>query len=619
MCGIAGFYHKDKDYETEQEHYRSILTRMHQKLWRRGPDEAGIYLTRHCGLAHSRLSVIDLEGGHQPMTRTVSGRTCSIAYNGELYNGKELKKLLQERGWSFTTTCDTEVILLGFLEFGPEFVRQLNGIFAFAIYDSREESLYLFRDPMGVKPLFYTECEGEIIFGSELKGILVHPLAKAEIDRKGLNEIFGIGPARSTGCGVFKGFYEVCPGEYLVCSREQRLQRNIYWRLESHPHEDSYEKTVEKVSELVQDSVRRQMVSDVPICTFLSGGVDSSLVSAICGAELKKQGRKLATFSFDFLDNQKNFKANAFQPSQDRPYVEKMVTYIGSNHTFLECDNKNQIRMLYESVKAHDLPSMADVDSSMLYFCSQVSQNYKVTLTGECADEIFGGYPWFHKKECLEAELFPWTMDLSPRKELLLDEFLESLNMDEYVKDAYQRSVAETPKCEEDTPREARRREISYLNMKWFMQTLLNRMDRTSMYSGLEARVPFADTRIVQYVWNVPWEMKAKDGVVKHLLRESGRGLLPEEILFRRKSPYPKTYDPQYENLLKGMVREMILEGEAPVLQFIDKKKMEQFLRQPSDYGRPWYGQLMAGPQMLAYLLQINEWMKEYQIKVVGL
>lgn len=615
MCGIAGFYHREKDYGENEMHYYLLLERMHQQLQRRGPDDAGVYLTRHCGLSHSRLSIIDISGGHQPMVRTAGGKTCAIVYNGELYNGDELRHMLKERGWTFETTCDTEVILVGFMEFGPEFVQKLNGIFAFAAFDSREEILYLFRDPMGVKPLFYTIQEGELIFASELKGILAHPWVKAEIDQKGFNEIFGIGPARSPGCGVLKGIYEVRPGEFLIC-RKEGIQKNTYWKLESHPHTDSYERTIETVSFLVQDSIRRQMVSDVPICTFLSGGVDSSLVSAVCAAELGKQGKRLATFSFDFVGNQKNFKANAFQPSQDRPYVKQMAAYIGSKHTFLECDNKHQIEMLYDSVKAHDLPAMADVDSSMLYFCSQVSKTYKVTLTGECADEIFGGYPWFHKEECMKANLFPWTMDLSPRKELLSEEFLDYLQMDTYVSECYHRSVAETPRWEGDSPKEARRREIAYLNLKWFMQTLLNRMDRTSMYSGLEARVPFANTRIIQYVWNVPWQMKAKDGVVKNLLREAGRGLLPEEVLFRRKSPYPKTYDPRYEELLKQMVREIILDGSSPVLQFIDQRKMEEFLSKSSDYGKPWYGQLMAGPQMLAYLLQVDEWMRRYQVQV---
>lgn len=615
MCGIAGFYHKEKDYRERAEYYRSLLTAMHEALWHRGPDDEGIYLSRHCGLAHSRLSIIDIQGGHQPMVRNKNGRTCAIVYNGELYNTKELRQMLEIRGCQFTTSSDTEVILTGIMEMGPEFVKKMNGIFAFAIWDTDGQKLYLFRDPMGVKPLFYTWCGEELIFASELKGIFAHPLPKPEVDRNGWNEIFGIGPARSGGCGVFKGVNEVLPGEYLVCGREG-FHKKKYWELKSHPHEDNYEKTVETVSGLVYDAAARQMISDVPICTFLSGGVDSSLVSSICASELKKQGKQLTTFSFDFVDNQKNFKANDFQPSQDRPYVEKMVEYLGSEHHFLECDNEQQISMLTESVKAHDLPAMADVDSSMLYFCSQVAKTHKVTLTGECADEIFGGYPWFHKKEVMEARSFPWTMDLTPRKQLLSDAFLQELGMEEYVAAAYEKSVSEVPACAEDTQQEARRREIAYLNLKWFMQTLLNRMDRTSMYCGLEARVPFADTRIVQYVWNVPWEMKAKDGVVKNLLREAGRGQLPEDVLFRRKSPYPKTYDPRYENLLKNMFREMMEDSHAPVLQLLDKRKLEAFLRQTSDYGKPWYGQLMAGPQMLAYLFQINEWMKMYKIGI---
>lgn len=615
MCGIAGFYHKEKDYRERAKYYRSLLIAMHEAVRHRGPDDAGIYLSRHCGLAHSRLSIIDIKGGHQPMIRSKDGRTCAIVYNGELYNTRELRQMLKIRGCQFTTDSDTEVILTGVMELGAEFVKKMNGIFAFAIWDSTEQKLYLFRDPMGVKPLFYTWCGEELIFASELKGIFAHPLPRPEVDRNGWNEIFGIGPARSGGCGVFKGIQELLPGEYLVCT-ENGCHKKKYWELKSHPHEDNYEKTVEKVSGLVYDAVAGQMVSDVPICTFLSGGVDSSLVSSICAAELKKQGKRLATFSFDFADNQKNFKANDFQPSQDRPYVEKMVSYLESDHHFLECDNGHQISLLTESVKAHDLPAMADIDSSMLYFCSQVAKTHKVTLTGECADEIFGGYPWFHKKEVMEKRMFPWTLNLAPRKQLLSQEFCQELGMEEYVAAAYEKSVAEVPVCAEDSPEEARRREISYLNLKWFMQTLLNRMDRTSMHCGLEARVPFADTRIVQYVWNVPWEMKAKDGVVKHLLRESGRGKLPEEVLFRRKSPYPKTYDPGYEKLLKEMFQEMLEDLNAPVLQFLDKKSLQEFMEMPCDYGKPWYGQLMAGPQMLAYLFQVNEWMKIYKVIV---
>ena len=617
MCGIAGFYNPHDHYLKEKEHYESVLQAMAERLRHRGPDDAGRWLSEHGGLSHARLAIIDLAGGHQPMVKSGSGQTFAIVYNGELYNTDELRQELMAAGYSFQTSSDTEVILAGYMEYGPDFVKRLNGIFAFAIMDTALNRLCLFRDRAGVKPLFYTIRGEELIFSSELKGILSYPGVKAQLDRRGLNEVFSIGPARTYGCGVLKDMEELLPGHYLICTPDG-IRQQSYWKLVSRPHEDSYERTIEKTSFLVEDSVRRQMVSDVPICTFLSGGVDSSLVSAICAKELKKQGKRLTTFSFDFVDNDKFFRANSFQPSQDRPYVDQMVKFLDSDHHYLECGNLTQADRLFDSVLAHDLPAMGDIDSSMLQFCSMVKEHNKVALTGECADEIFGGYPWFHKKECFEAHTFPWTMDLAPRKALLDDNFLEYLDMDRYVLDTYERSVAETPVLAEDSPEEARRREIAWLNLRWFMQTLLNRMDRTSMYSGLEARVPFADHRIMEYVWNVPWDMKTRDGLVKNLLRQSGKGLLPDEILFRKKSPYPKTYDTAYEKLLVDRVREMMDDSHAPVMDFLDRKKLARFLTSPSDYGKPWYGQLMAGPQMLAYLLQVNFWLKTYHIEVTS-
>ena len=616
MCGIGGFCDFTKDYIENKEYYQAVLEDIHQIQSHRGPDDSGVWLERHVGFSHARLSIIDLSTGHQPILRAIDGHIWAIVYNGELYNTAELRQQLIAAGWAFETQTDTEVILVAYLEYGPEFVTRLNGIFAFAIWDPIKEQLFLYRDRSGIKPLFFSRQHDQLLFASEIKGILACPGMKARLDHQGMNEIFSIGPARTYGCGVFQGIEEVLPGHYLVFTPDE-LKQICYWKLESHPHEDNYETTVEKTSALVVDAIRRQMVSDVPICTFLSGGVDSSLVSAVCAAELKKKGDRLNTFSFDFTNNTKYFQANAFQPSEDRPYVEKMVAFLDAEHRFLECSIQDQTDCLKDSVDAHDLPAMADVDSSMLYFCSQVKPFNKVTLTGECADEIFGGYPWFHKKECFEAHTFPWTMDLSARKVLLKADFLDYLKMEEYVTARYEASVSETPRLAEDSPQEARRREIACLNQKWFMQTLLNRMDRASMFCGLEARVPFADHRIIEYVWNVPWDMKTKDGVVKGLLRECGKNYLPEEILYRRKSPYPKTYDTHYEALLTDKVKQILADSTSPVLQFLDRNKVEKFLAAPSDYGKPWYGQLMAGPQMLAYIWQIDYWMRKYRIELV--
>ena len=542
MCGIAGFYCPDADYTAEKGKWLHILNDMNRAQKRRGPDDEGTYLSPSCGLAHVRLEIIDLITGQQPMVRKQADRECAIIFNGEIYNMKELKTELLLEGAEFNTASDTEVILAGYMLHGKDYIKKLNGIFAIALWDSIPGQIFLFRDRLGVKPLFYTKIAKTLVFASEIKGLFAYPGVKPILDREGLCEIFALGPAKTYGKGVFKNIKEVLPGHCLIFN-QQYCRMEPYWKLESRPHEDSIDKTIKKTAWLVEDSVKKQMLSDIPISTFLSGGLDSSLVTAICAKELKKQGKVLNTFSFDFQDNHKYFKSNSFQPSQDRPYVEQMIAFAGTNHHFLVCSNHDQLDCLYKAVDARDLPCMADVESSMLYFCSKVTDYNKVTLTGECADEIFGGYPWFHNPNAFQTEAFPWSMSMEPRQTLLADDVIQSLQMEEYARAAYEKTIHETPRLPEDTPEEKRRREIAYLNLRWFMVTLLDRMDRTSMYNGLEARVPLADHRIVEYVFNIPWHMKCPNGIVKGLLRHVGEGMLPKDILWRRKSPYPKTYD----------------------------------------------------------------------------
>ncbi|MBR1851808.1 MAG: asparagine synthase (glutamine-hydrolyzing) [Lachnospiraceae bacterium] len=616
MCSIAGFCNHQADYTLEPSHWEAILHKMNEVQKRRGPDGDGILLAPQCGLAHTRLAIIDIDGGTQPMTRTLDGRTCSLCYNGELYNMPALRTELEQEGIVFSSHSDTEVILHGFLLHGPAFVEKMNGIFALAIWDETSRSLYLFRDRVGVKPLFYMQLHNTLLFSSELKGILSHPDASPLLDQDGLCEILALGPAKSYGKGVFKDIYEVLPGHFLHF-QDGRLQDICYWKLESRPHTEDFDTTVEHTAWLIEDAVTLQMLSDIPISTFLSGGIDSSLVTSICARKLHSQGKQLNTFSFDFEGNGRYFHANSFQPSQDRPWVDKMVAYADTNHFYLECDNSRLIENLYRAVDARDLPCMADVESSMLYFCSLVVPHNKVTLTGECADEIFGGYPWFHSKQAFETDAFPWSIDMSPRQVLLSDEVIHTLPMEEYAHAAYERTISETPLLEGESPTERRRREIAYLNLKWFMVTLLDRMDRTSMYSGLEARVPLADHRILEYVWNVPWEMKCKDGIVKGLLRHAGKNKLPEEVLWRKKSPYPKTYHPEYEALLGNQLKEVLADPGAPIRQLLDLKKVHKFLNSEQDYGKPWYGQLMAGPQMLAFMLQFNYWLETYHVSLI--
>lgn len=613
MCGISGFFNPYMNFFKDEAYWRHNIKKMNDTIHHRGPDDSGVFLSEKCGLGHVRLSIIDLECGHQPMIKKYGRlRTVAIVYNGEIYNMNQLKKELirSSSNMIFETSSDTEVILNGYLHEGIDFVKKLNGIFSFAIYDSMD-GIYIVRDRVGVKPLFYTEIGNDIIFSSEIKGLFAHPLVKPVIDNNSLRSVFGLGPAKKQGSGVFKNIREVLPGHYLHAT-ENGVDDKVYWQLESHTHNDTIDQTIDYVAYLVDDSIKMQMLSDIPICTFLSGGIDSSIVSAICAKELAKTGKKLTTYSFDFKDNGIYFKSNDFQPSEDRPFADIMKEHIGSNHIYLECSYEKLYDLLEDTVRARDLPCMTDIESSLLYFCGLVSKEHKVTLTGECADEIFGGYPWFHKKELLFAGTFPWSTDLSPRTMLLKDEVKETLDIPSYVRQIYDSSVSMTPKLLGENGEEALRREVSYLNITWFMTTLLDRMDRTSMYNGLEARVPFADHRIVEYLWNIPWNMKYHNNTVKGLLRAATErlGILPDSVLYRRKSPYPKTYHPGYEAVLCKNFNDLLNSPTEPIHQLIDKDKAINFMKSEKDYGKPWYGQLMAGPQLIAYMLQVNYWMK---------
>ena len=609
MCGIAGFCKWDTDLTREAARWTQVLCAMRASIAHRGSDQTGKYLAPNVGLAHTRLSIRDLAGGRQPMLRGAAGRRCAIVYNGEVYNTADLIPELERLGYRLETTSDTEVILYAYMAYGLDFASRLNGIFALAIWDEAAQRLVLCRDRLGVKPLFYTETDGTLIFGSEPKALFRHPAVRPRADLDSFREIFGIGPARTPGCGVFAGVREVLPGHLAVFSA-QGLELRRYWALEARPHTDSYPETVERVAFLLRDAVWRQMVSDVPVCSFLSGGVDSSVVTALASNFLQRQGKTLGTFSFDFAHNDEYFQANAFQPTRDRPYVDQVLALYPLRHTYLECDEQTLADGLPRAVESRDLPGMTDVDSSLMYFCAEVKKQNKVALTGECADEIFGGYPWFYRPELLYAEGFPWSADLEARCALLSGEARRRLQLDDYVRQRYRESLDETPALPEERGEARRRREVSWLNIRWFMQTLLDRMDRASMACGLEARVPFADHRLVEYLYNVPWEMKYRDGVEKALLRDACRDLLPPALLWRKKSPYPKTYSPHYTAILCRRFQQMLDDRDAPVNRFLDREKAARFLSAPQDYGRPWFGQLMAGPQMLAYLLQVNTWME---------
>jgi asparagine synthase (glutamine-hydrolysing) len=615
VCGISGWINFEKviPYETD------ILANMANTLSKRGPDETNIWTNTHVGFGHKRLIVVDPAGGRQPMSKQKDGIDYTICYNGELYNTEDIRKILLTKGYSFHGHSDTEVLLTAYIEWAEECVDHLNGIFAFAIWDGKKEQLFIGRDRLGVKPLFFTEQKKGLLFASEIKAILAHPDIKTEVDAEGLAEIFGLGPSRSPGSGIFKGIKELRPAHALTFSKNG-LKIWRYWNVLSEEHRDNAEETAEKVRFLVTDAVTRQLVSDVPLCTFLSGGLDSSIITAIAAKGFNDQGKgQLHTYSIDYEGNNLHFAANEFQPDADSKYIQMVTDRYKTMHHEKIISQEQLANDLIEAVHVRDFPGMADIDSSLLWFCKEIKKDFVVGLSGECADEIFGGYPWFHRKQDLERPGFPWSRSVSERQNLLKTHWQDKLKLNDYMMDKYQQSISETPRLAGESVEESKRRELFYINMIWFMTTLLDRKDRMSMGASLEVRVPFADHRLVEYVWNIPWDIKMYRGREKGILRKAFEGVLPEEVLYRKKSPYPKTHNPAYTVAIQKILKEIVQDKSSALHEFFNQEYLKSILESGGNaFKEPWFGQLMTGPQLMAYFVQLHTWFKEYQINIVN-
>ncbi|NRU83324.1 asparagine synthase (glutamine-hydrolysing) [Clostridium beijerinckii] len=613
MCGIAGLVNFKKNIVQDKD----ILNNMIKTLEKRGPDAKGYYISPNVLLGHRRLIVVDPEGGLQPMTKIFEGKKYTLVYNGELYNTEDLRKELKAKGFTFDSYSDTEVLLTSYICWGKDCVNKLIGIFAFGVFDEDKREVFLARDQMGVKPLFYTVHDNTLVFGSEIKTLLADPRVKREIDMEGLTEIFGLGPATIPGSGVFKNIKEIAPANCLLVSGDGNIKKWEYWTVEAKEFHETAEEAIVHARELLIDAVKRQLVGDVPVCTFLSGGLDSSIISAIAAEEFRKQGKKLTTYAINYEDNEKYFKASLFQPTSDEYWSEEMAKFINSDHRKVVLNHSDLAAALRDAVISRDLPGMADIDSSMLLFCKEIRKDFVVGLTGECADEIFGGYPWFTRDEMFYLDTFPWSRFVNDRK-AIVNKKLKNMPLEELVRTQYEKSLSKVPHLDGESKRDYRMREVSYLNLKWFMVQLLTRKDRTSMYNGLEARVPFADIRLVDYAFNLPADVKLYKGREKGLLRAAFEGILPNDIIYRKKSPYPKTHNPVYTDIVCKMITEILDKKSSPIHEIIDEKVVREIiLTKGESYKAPWYGQLMTGPQLLAFLIQVNIWLEEYNVNLL--
>ncbi|PTL77611.1 asparagine synthase (glutamine-hydrolyzing) [Vitiosangium sp. GDMCC 1.1324] len=616
MCGIAGWV----DFERDLTQERGTAQAMTDTMRNRGPDAEGLWLARHVALGHRRLSIIDLEGGRQPMVAEENGAPVAvIIYTGEVYNFRELRSELQTLGHRFRTQSDTEVVLHAWQQWGTAFTERLNGMYAFAIWDVRKQELLLVRDRMGIKPLYYYPTPAGVLFGSEPKAILANPLARAEMDDDGLREVLSF--SKTPGRAVFRGMRELRPGHVLTVRRGS-LREQAYWKLESRPHTDDLKTTVRTIRELLEDIVARQLISDVPLCSLLSGGLDSSVITALAQNALRAQGAgPVRSFAVDFVGNAQHFQPDEIRGTPDAPFVADVARHVASHHTDIVLSaNELADPTAREAVlRARDLPQgLGDMDTSMYLLFRAIRQHSTVALSGESADEVFGGYSWFHIPEIVSANTFPWiAMTLMrsgarARTEAFAPDLRQRLGLEDYIASRYQEALAEVPHLEGESGQERRMREIFYLHLTRWLQMLLDRKDRMSMATALEVRVPFCDHRLVEYLFNTPWSMKTFDGHEKSLLRAATADVLPRSVVERRKSPYPSTQDPEYAKALRRQLAAILDNSRAPVLPLLDRtqvRAMAEDTQSPST-------QFSRAP--LEQVLILNDWLTRYEVRLVS-
>lgn len=611
MCGITGWVSFDRDLTAEA----TTLHAMTETMACRGPDDRGVWTEGPAALGHRRLAIIDLPGGRQPMSVATQQGTVAMVYSGEAYNFTELRRELEGRGHRFTTDSDTEVVLHGYLEWGDGVAERLNGMYAFAVWDGRHDKLVMIRDRMGIKPFYYHPTSDGVLFGSEPKAILANPLARRRVTLDGLRELFVM--VKTPGHAIWDGMREVEPGTVVTVDRSG-LSTRVYWHLQTRPHTDDRDTTITTVRSLLDDIVRRQLVADVPRCTLLSGGLDSSAMTAIAARQLARQGEKVRSFAVDFVGQTDNFVADELRGTPDTPFVHEVAELAGTDHQDIVLDAQSLAdpAVREQVIRARDLPAgFGDMDASLLLLFRAVREKSTVALSGESADEVFGGYLQFFDEEARRADTFPWLTTMGRHfgedADVLRADLTKSLDLESYVSDGYRTAVAGIERLDGESDFEYRMRQMSHLHLTRFVRALLDRKDRMSMAVGLEVRVPFCDHRLVEYVYNAPWALKSFDGREKSLLREAAADVLPRSVYERVKSPYPSTQDPQYARALQEQAKELLSRPSHQVFDLVDRDR----LRRAAEREAPVSTQ--AARRGLERALDLARWLEVYTPEVI--
>ena len=598
MSGIGGLIGYGNNTLTAVTVCEAMLT----ALKKRGQGDHGTYISQDVCLLHTSTNTINARG---PLRGMLGQKAYVLAFDGELYNKEELIRELRTLGYRLQDNTDADVVLHCYMAWGESCLDRLLGMFAFAIWDS--ERLFMARDRLGLKPFFYSVGYHGFVFASDIKTLLCHPQVQPAINLEGVSELLLLGPGRTPGITLFRDIRELKPGHWATYSKTQGLTMGKYWQLRARPHRESFEETATHIRNLLKDAVARQSVTPkgMAIGTFLSGGLDSSIMAALSNCK--------DTFSVDYFGNDKHFTPTQFQPDDDNEFIIIMAKALNARHHRIVLGSDELAAALIPAMEARSIPGMGDVDAALLLFCQQVKKSIPIALTGEGADEIFGGYPWYRQEE--PPKTFPWSQSTEYRSRFIAPHILSQLDPENYIRTRFEETITTADTIYDDEPIEKHIRQMFILNIHWFLQNLATRNETMSTAAGLTVRSPFLDHRLVEYLYNVPWSYKNHQDREKGLLREAVKGLLPSAILTRKKSPFPKTHNPAYMNRVTDMIKEVLQDSTSPIFEIVHKNALENLIKEETN--QPWYGQLMTIPQTIAYFLQINAWMKEYGVKFV--
>lgn len=541
------------------------------------------------------------------------GKEYTVVFGGKIFNYEEIKKELTSYGFVFLSNSDEELILKAYVKWGKDCAVRFNGNFAFAVWESAEKKLFLARDRFGIMPLFFYRTNGGVLFSSEIKGLMKSGLIKGEVNNEGVKQLLLLGPSRSCGNGIIKGIKELCPAQFLSVGKDN-FDIKTFWKPTAAIHADSKEATIERTREIITNSIQRQLSCDSTPACFLSGGLDSSIITAIAAKLYKSEGKVLNTYSVDYEGNDKYFEKNDFQSGRDNYYIDLMVDFTGSTHKYFTLSNDEVLEGLYDAAISRDLPGMADIDSSLMLLCGKVKPEHDVCMSGECSDELMAGYSWYYREDLRNRDNFPWLNSLDLKEKLFNEKILGKGNQ-EFVKEQYRKTVEYTDYLPKDDALNRRIREIFMLNYYWFMQTLIDRTDRMSAYSGLEVRVPYCDNELVDYAFNMPFEYKFLNGREKGIMREAFKELLPKEILERKKTPYPKTFNPKFAEYVVKTSEKLINDKSSILFELVNKEFFGE-LKNNMAMDSPWYGQLMRMPQLFAYLIELDIFFKTFNLNI---